>query len=398
MGADPRFGTAVPLVTKTVTTYPGHPSYPNQSSTETMGRAVERNAAGAVTKVTDSYAVSGVSGSSSLEWVASTRTLTLRTPDGRTLATELDALGRPWRVTRGTLTADVAQYTYDGRGRITSVTQGSSVLTADWSAADLPVRMVDAAGRETHLQWDAAARLVGFDGPGTAEWAFGYDAAGRRDRVTSPSGGVHQLGFDPSGQLVSYLAPGAPGPLGYTYDADGRRSSATLPDGRTQAYGRDGAGQITSITSADAAMEITQELTAGRTQPSLIRRTPAGGVAQDLAIEAAGPRVTATEMTGPAAARFSYTHDAAGLLAGITLTSGADTVTMSRASSPVGLVTNGPVSFSRSGPLGSANATSAAGMSGVFTYATTGRLAGRRFHVGGVTQFSETLTYDAGGG
>ena len=393
LGADPRFGTVVPLVTRTDTAYPN-----GTTRTETMTRTVTRDANSQVVSMRDAYTVGGVSGESRIDWDAASRTITVRTPDGRTLVTELDALGRPWRVTRLGLSADVSQYTYDARGRVITVTQGASVLTAVWGADDLPVRMVDATGQEVRFAWDPAGRLTGFDGPGTADWTFGYDSAGRRDRVTNPAGGSHQLDFDPSGLLLSHLAPDAAAPLAYTYDADGRRAGVTQPDGRSQAYGRDTAGQIISITSPDAVVAITQVLTDGRTRPSLVRRTPAGGVAQDLAIETSGPLVTATEMAGPAAARFAYQRNPAGLLSQITLTSGTDTVTMGRTYyGTSGRATDGPVSYSwtSSAPM-SLRTTAVAGMSGQFNYGPTGRFSSRLFRVSNVRQFEETLTLDAG--
>jgi RHS repeat-associated protein len=154
---------------------------------------------------------------------------------------EYDAQGRPARIatTVGGKPALELRYGYDLRGRVTSV--------SETRAGAKPV--------QTTYAYDSVGRLAGVSVGGTRVELDGYDAAGNRVTVKTPSGtlaasyddrdrlqswGESRYVFRPDGQLASMTTGAAT--TTYTFDDFGALQAVTLPDGRAVEYLVDAAG------------------------------------------------------------------------------------------------------------------------------------------------------------
>ncbi|MGE0331374.1 MAG: RHS repeat-associated core domain-containing protein [Ramlibacter sp.] len=171
-------------------------------------------------------------------------TQALGTAEERVTEYELDATGRPTRITRkgrtepnGTTTQDaVWQIAYDSAGQISQTTDPEGQVRAYvYNRLGALVRYTDPRGHSTSYETDAAGNLTkvtnalgqvrtyAYDAAGnltTATDARGkatlaqYDAMNRRARITNAVGGQYQLQYDAQGQPVKET------------DEDGRTTTA----------------------------------------------------------------------------------------------------------------------------------------------------------------------------
>ncbi len=136
--------------------------------------------------------------------------VTDHTPLDRLSYTTLDAYGRALQVQGpqiaqpgDTLTLQPVNVTYDSRGRLATVTQGSRRVTYAYS---------DGAGYPTEVRGRLLSITVGTlaeGGPPPLVTTFAYNQDGaRRVRVTAPGGIVTNSGVDPAGNVTSIVPPG----------------------------------------------------------------------------------------------------------------------------------------------------------------------------------------------
>ena len=163
IGPDPRFGMQAPISKSLSTTLPSSLKL-NASKVRT---AVLNNPSDPLSLVslTDVSTVAGRSTTST--YTASTRTMLLTTPAGRTASFTIDSLGRA--VTSQIAGLNAANAAYDNRGRIATFNQGTG----------------------------AEARTI----------SFSYNAAGFVEAITDPIGRTVQFAYDPAGRVISKTFP-----------------------------------------------------------------------------------------------------------------------------------------------------------------------------------------------
>ncbi|MFJ8582118.1 RHS repeat-associated core domain-containing protein [Micromonospora sp. NPDC093277] len=168
---------------------------------------------------------------------AANRVTTIRQPTGAStyidVAAGYDAAGNRVRFTDGR--GNTTRYGYNTQGQLETVTEPTTTAhpqptdrrwTTSYDAGGLPVKLVKPGGVTIDRDYDALGQLTAetASGGGTtpASRTFGYDRAGRLERVDHPSGS-ESFNYSDRGLML-----GAYGPAGntdYFYDADGRISS-----------------------------------------------------------------------------------------------------------------------------------------------------------------------------
>jgi RHS repeat-associated protein len=141
----------------------------------------------------------------------------------------------------GQLTASqVASYapvslTYDARGRVLRITQGTRNTTFAYNAKGFVSQIKNALNQAVSFTYDAAGRVLTQTLPDTRVIAYSYDASGNLLSVTPPTGSVHLLSWNPMESLQSYTSPdlgdGSARVTQYAYDKDRRLTQITKPDG-----------------------------------------------------------------------------------------------------------------------------------------------------------------------
>ena len=159
-----------------------------------------------------------------------------------------DALGRPTLVTMNdnstvTPTFDAGDRltqvvdtvggsitrTYDGLDNLLSETTPQGSVSYTYDALSRRKTMTVQGQPTLSYGWDNAGRLTGISQGSTVLASFSYDAGNRRTQTTLPNGMQVQYAYDGASQLkqITYLnsAGTVVGTLSYTYDAAGRRIS-----------------------------------------------------------------------------------------------------------------------------------------------------------------------------
>ncbi|MEU9711087.1 DUF6531 domain-containing protein [Streptomyces sp. NPDC047967] len=162
-------------------------------------------------------------------------------PAGRVL-TRTDPRGN---VSGADPAAHTTEYTYDGRGLLSSAT--------------------DALGRTTTYEYNDAEQLTSVRNPAGDAAMLGYDDAGNLTRTTDQAGKSVVRTYDASGRLTSET-DAAGGQTTYLYDKVGRLLSSVSPRGNvsgtdpaayTTSYVYDAAGNLTETTDPSGATTKT---------------------------------------------------------------------------------------------------------------------------------------------
>ncbi|HET6296942.1 MAG TPA: DUF6531 domain-containing protein, partial [Kribbella sp.] len=216
-------------------------------------------------------------------------------PAGRISKYEVDGWGRQVKATapRGqsstvTYSADdqpleqhgpldvTTSQTYDGQGRLASVTDGRGGVTrfryddaghlvgvegpdaslreatADFDVSGRLTKQVDASGRAQTSEYDAAGRVTAATYGGRT-WRFAHDKAGRLVRTTLPSGKSASFTLDARGAMTQIDYSDKTPSASFAWDAAGRRTSMTDSSGVTR-FGYDPFDRLTSATRPGASV------------------------------------------------------------------------------------------------------------------------------------------------
>src|SRR5574337_234801 len=216
-----------------------------------------------------------------------------------TYAYTYNALGLPGQISGPN--GDVTSYSYDARGRITSIVRHPNGVTATWSytydgfglpaGATAPDNSTSSVtrnpymqvisithndkdgtstetfaydangdvithtiargsdiGMETTASYDALGRLYQQLGMHGQTLPYAYDLAGHVVKVTDPRWLVTTYAYDGLGLVWNQVSPDT-GTTTFAYDAYGRRSGMTRADGVATAYGYDALNRRTSVSA-----------------------------------------------------------------------------------------------------------------------------------------------------
>ena len=205
-------------------------------------------------------------------------------------------------------------YTYDGVGRIVSMTTLAGTFTYTYDANDQLTAVTAPGGRTITYQYDLAGnRTAVVDGGTSAGYvvnglnqyltagsaSFGYDADGnlvsRNDSL-----GTTTYAYDDENRLISMVSPS--GTWSYEYNALGQRAAVTH-DGQRSEYVYDPAGWSDLASEYQGGGALVAHYTYGR---GLVSRVEAGGSAAYYDFDSIG---NTADMTGTGGARLnSYSY------------------------------------------------------------------------------------------
>lgn len=186
-------------------------------------------------------------------------------PDG-TLATSKDARNKltsygyddlSRRTSQTNPDLGIEEWNYDEAGRLKNHTLTATGAPGEpdretistFDAAGRVDTVTDPTGRVIDNDYDLAGRLIARSATHGAEvqnYTFGYDDANRMTTATGPSGPEGWV-YDPAGRLQAAIALGGR-ITGYLYDAAGRLATQGNPDGSGWTYDLDAAGRIETVT------------------------------------------------------------------------------------------------------------------------------------------------------
>jgi RHS repeat-associated protein len=257
LAPDPRFGMMAPLTgSLTVTTPAG------LTSTLTTTRSVtlsNPNDPLSLAKQTDTVTFNGQTFTTTYD--AAARTITSRTPEGRTSSiTTLDAKGHVTDVQAPG--QDPTQFTYYADGRLHTIGQGTRVETLTYDAQGNLASITDPMQQKAQFgSYDAAGRAGSLTLPDGSAIQYTYDANGNIATITPPGRPAHSFTYTPTDLVEKYVPPAVTGSgtnqTQYTYNLDGQLTGVERPDGVTISLGYDTAGRLSTITQPRGTTTLT---------------------------------------------------------------------------------------------------------------------------------------------
>lgn len=300
-GPDPRFGMQSPVTTSGKTTTPG-----NLTLDATGARTIlPANPSDLFnfTSLTDTATINGRKYTSVFD--KATNTFTNTSPFGRVSTAKIDNLGRVTQSQATGLAANTVNY--DGKGRVTSVSQGGRGVTFAYDANSYLDTVTDSLGRVTRFDQDAVGRVTSQTLPDGRVITYSYDTNGNLTSLTPPGRPAHTFTYTPVDLQATYTAPSVSGggtnQTLYTYNIDRQLELITRPDGKTIDLNYDGAGRVASRVITRGSYGYGYNATTG----NLASISAPGGVG--LAYTYDGSLLTGTTWTGPIAGSVARTYD-----------------------------------------------------------------------------------------
>ena len=249
----PRFGMLEPLSEVTVTTPNGLVSNMTPTRTVTLD-------AGILTSQTDTLDINGRIFTGTFDKVdPAVNPAEFRSdgtsPVGRTSTSFSDAQGRVIQSrVPGIFNSD---FTYDPRGRLTTVTQSDRVSGIFYNAAGFVDHVTDPENRTSSFEYDMVGRITKQVLPDLREINFTYDANGNVASITPPGRPLHAFDYTDVDLENLYTPPNVTPPLldprtFFTYNLDKQVTSVTRPDGQVISTGYDTGGRISTVTLPDS--------------------------------------------------------------------------------------------------------------------------------------------------
>lgn len=265
LGPDPRWKMQVPITTQQIASTPG-----GLTSTTTMTRTVTlSNPADplSLTSLTDTVNINGRLYSSVYD--AATKTSIETSPEGRPTTTIIDLLGRPTlRQTSGLLAQN---FTYDTRGRLKTVTQGSGaeerLTTVNYNPQGFLSSRVDPLNQTTSVSYDAAGRVLTNTLPDGRVIVYTYDVAGNLGSIAPPGRPAHVFNYTSVNLASNYNPPAVTGggtnQTVYAYNLDRQLDLITRPDGQIIDLVYDSAGRLSALTVPNGVYGYSYDATTG---------------------------------------------------------------------------------------------------------------------------------------
>ena len=302
-GPDPRFGMQSPITSSSTVTTGGLTATASSASTVTPANPTDPLT---FTSLTRTATLNGRTATST--YTASTRRTDSRSPANRQSYSILDTKGRV--IETGITGIDPVRMSYDTRGRLASVAQGTGanerVTSFAYNAAGYLASATDPLGQSGALSYDPAGRVQTQTLANGQQIDFDYDANGNLTSLAPPGKPAHGFAYNAVNRATAYTPPavtgsGATSTL-YAYNADKQVTRITRPDGGVLDYGYDAAGRLGTL-SVPAGQYGYRYTATGK----LDGITAPGGVALDYGYN--GALMTGVTWSGPLAGSVGYGYD-----------------------------------------------------------------------------------------
>jgi RHS repeat-associated protein len=405
-GPHPLLGMEAPvLLTRTAIT-PGGLEKVESHSTLVTGPGGPTNPYSFATLEVDSV-VNGRP-SSSL-YTSSTGRLAVTSPAGRVTTTLMDNQGR---VLQRSITGVLpTSFTYNGLGRLASVSQGTRVTTFAYdSSSGYLTSATDALGRVTSFQRDALDRPTVTVLPGNLPVATAFDSNSNLTSITPPSSAAHVISYSTADEVASYSPPGVTSPpaspisnpaTNYTYDLDQTPVQTALPSGANITSSYDNAGHLIGLQTPRHNVTYGYSATTGQmtvlTDSSASGSTPSGS---SLTIAYDGPLLTGVAWSGAIVGSIAYTYNADWLVSG-SIVQGTPAVMFSYDAdallASVAIINGAPFVLARDPGNGFLTGTSVGTITTSQGYSAYGEMASVTALAGASSLYAASVTRDDGG-
>jgi len=242
-GPDPRFSMQSPIDANTSIKTPA-----GLTLLATTERSAILTTAGdplSMTALTETSTINGKTSTSAYD--ATTKTWTQTTATNRSNILQINSKGKP--VLSQITDLEQASYSYDTRGRLTSITEGTIGIndrqtTLTYYQTGLMTgylqSITNAENQTTTFEYDALGRVTKQTLPDNRIIHYSYDANGNLTSLTPPGRPAHVYQYSGMDQATQYTPPSLTGITApqtvYAYNLDEELTTITRPDGQTVSF------------------------------------------------------------------------------------------------------------------------------------------------------------------
>ncbi len=367
-GPDPRFGMQSPITTSSKVTTGGLTATASSAATVNPANPTDPLT---FTSLTRTATLNGRTATST--YTASTRRTDSRSPANRQSYSILDTKGRV--IETGLTGIDPVRMSYDTRGRLASVAQGTGanerVTSFAYNAAGYLASATDPLGQSGNLSYDLAGRVQTQTLANGQQIDFAYDASGNLTALTPPGQPAHTFTYNAVNLATAYTPPAVAGSgatsTTYAYNTDKQVTRITRPDGGALDYGYDSAGRLSTL-SIPAGQYGYRYNGVGK----LDGITAPGGVALDYGYS--GSLMTGVTWSGPMVGSVGFGYDTDFRVDSITV-NGANPAAYQYDADSL-LTRAGDLNLTRSSQNGLLTGTTLGNANEAYTYNSFGELSG----------------------
>jgi len=396
-GPDPRFGMLTPVAERTTLKLPSGLTWMAEVKRTAK---FDPNFSLAPERELETIAVSGNIATQTLDVKA--RTLTQRSPLGRTTVTTLDAQDRPIRVVTAGLEPLVLGY--DAESRLSEVRQGTRRQTYTYAEAGFLAGGTDALGQVTSIEYDDIGRVLRATLPGERMLSFAWDKNSNLLSLTPPERMPHLFAYNAVDTRTSWTQPELPDlptQTVYNYDRDHALIEVRRPDGVVNVQ-YDAAGRPTLIAHGPMGMPAaTQGVPSDMLSLQYDAADRISALTHDgqtLRFAYDGPLVTGADWTGPVNGRIERVFNTQLRVQrwSVSGTTGSQAVNLSYDND--GLLTGaGDLKLTRRADNGWLQISTLGNLNETFSYNSFGELSSVSAKVGSTAFYQATLERDAEG-
>jgi YD repeat-containing protein len=386
LGADPRFGRSAPIVQSASTKTPSGLNFVGSTT-----RAVT------LTDPADPFSLATLTETLNLNgrtytdaYDGATKTFTHMTPAGRQGITLIEATGRV--VQKQTTGLFPLSYTYDARGRLASITQGTDVearmVNFNYDPSGYLQTVTDPLNRTVNYEYDVAGRVTRQVLPDDRKILYGYDAKGNLISLTPPGRPAHVFAYTPVDQTAEYIPPAGTGTGStlYTYNLDKQLTHISRPDGQVLDFGYDSAGQLSTLKIPTGVLSYVYDSATGKLTTIT---APDGGT---LDYSYSGALLTQTAWAGTITGSVGRTYDNDFRVTSLTV-NGADPVAFSYDADSL-LTTAGALTLNHNAQNGLLTGTALDSITDTLTYSGFGEVTDYSAMLNATEIFGTQYSYD----
>lgn len=303
---DPRWGMQAPQIGSMNVTTPGGLSG-SFSSSRNVGLNNPADPL-SIASFSTSYTVNGQTATSTYD--GASHTFTSYSVNGRTTSTAINANGQP--VSQQVPGQDSVSYTYDSRGRQSTVSQGTGANTRIVAYNYNPTSgyltsVSDPLSRTVSYNLDVLGRVQNQTLTGGQVISYTYDLNSNPTSLTPPGLPAYTTGYNSSSQPVTSTMPSVTGggtnQYAATYNPDRQISTITNPDSTQISFGYDSSGYLTTSTLPTGSYTSSFDPATG--QPSSI--SSPDGLTRSLSYD--GTLVNSISIGGAVTGTLNYSYD-----------------------------------------------------------------------------------------
>jgi RHS repeat-associated protein len=261
-GPDPRFGMLAPVFNQTITTPGGLSQTIVNSGTATLVNPYDTLSLKALNEATN---INGRIYTSNFD--ATSMKITSRSPEGRETITTLDNKSHIIETHINGLLP--VQYTYDSRGRLITVSQGTRIYSFNYDVQGNLAGIMDPLSHTISYEYDLAGRVTKQTFPDGREVSYSYDPNSNIVSITPPGRPAHAFTYNKADLIKDYMPPGVGSGMNathYDYNIDHQVTQVERPDGTALSFDYDSSGRLSTIIYPQGKVMMAYDTATGNSK------------------------------------------------------------------------------------------------------------------------------------